>query len=1054
MAGTGKSRLPFSLRRPRTVLVFALVLIVGLGWIGRNVEEHLNPSSLDVPGTDANRANKILRQYFGDSSPFAILLQGPSEQIEEQGPALVHKLRATDPKVTTVSPWDKGKVGNLRPAPNKALILADFHVTNNDAVRYKVDELNEILEEKITPPVHATQTGFATLSRAIQDESIAASERSELIALPVLLLVLLLVFRSPVAALIPLSFGAITVISSRGILSLISGTISIDGFALVVSTMMGLALGVDYALLMVSRFREELADGAEPFEAAATTRRTAGRTTVFAGSTLFLAMVVAIPILPGALLVSLAGTLMVVVIMSVSVATIVAPALLALLGNNVNRWRIGKSAATDRSAVMTFVDAALRRPVAAAAIIGGIVLVLAVPAIGLKTGPPSTEQLPSSNDVREDFDVVQKAIGPGYEAPFVVVAATEDGTMTERDRLDQLTKWQRKIAEDPAVQAVIGPEQVAKKTAPLKNAGNELRTSDEKGGQLYELNRLGPGLERAANGVSQIRTGLARAAKGAGLLSEGSGTAEDGALQIADGLGEAIEGSGKAVRGIGNINDGSGKVEKGSEEIADGQEEAKIGSEELHSSTQQLAKDLRMQALKRARKLERELKAQLATNPALQKSSDLAGELAFVIDGLQENAVSAREKAGEVHSGEIKLEKGTIRLHEGTAKLHEGTTQLNDEAPSLPEGLEELQDGQFRLADGINRLQGGSETLSENLAEGFHRSYPLQAGLQRTSVRVTKGAGDTTKKVDQINTESPGLFDSGYFVLSAIDGAPPADREKANEVISLKNGGQGAAITVISKYTFNTPGSKNLDHRLKGYAKGLGMDANVEAGVAGGAAQLTDYDAITRERIPLVVIAITLVTLLMMIIIVRAPLLAALAVALNLATVGVAFGIIVLLFNVPDGYPGGGHTYVDAIGAVAMFGVVFGLSIDYAVFLLMRMKESYDKDGDNAAAISVGLEKTARVITGAAAIMMAVFIAFAAAPIATVSQLGIGLTIAVLLDATVVRIVLLPALMLLLGDRVWHVPAWLDRILPELDVEGEGEDHGPTAVVVGAPGGD
>ena len=163
-------------------------------------------------------------------------------------------------------------------------------------------------------------------------------------------------------------------ISSRGVLALLSGTISIDGFALVVSTMMGLALGVDYALLMVSRFREELAGGAEPFEAAATTRRTAGRTTVFAGSTLFLAMVVAIPILPGALLVSLAGTLMVVVIISVSVATIVAPALLALLGNNVNRWRIGKSEATDRSAVMTFVDAALRRPVLAAAVIGGIVL--------------------------------------------------------------------------------------------------------------------------------------------------------------------------------------------------------------------------------------------------------------------------------------------------------------------------------------------------------------------------------------------------------------------------------------------------------------------------------------------------------------------------------------------------------------------------------------------------------------------------------------------------------------------------------------------------------
>ena len=105
-----------------------------------------------------------------------------------------------------------------------------------------------------------------------------------------------------------------------------------------------------------------------------------------------------------------------------------------------------------------------------------------------------------------------------------------------------------------------------------------------------------------------------------------------------------------------------------------------------------------------------------------------------------------------------------------------------------------------------------------------------------------------------------------------------------------------------------------------------------------------------------------------------------------------------------------------------IFGVVFGLSIDYAVFLLVRMKERYDRDGDHPAAVEFGLEKTARVITGAAAIMMAVFIAFAGAPIATVSQLGIGLTVAVLLDATVVRIVLLPALMLLIGERVWWLP--------------------------------
>jgi len=117
-----------------------------------------------------------------------------------------------------------------------------------------------------------------------------------------------------------------------------------------------------------------------------------------------------------------------------------------------------------------------------------------------------------------------------------------------------------------------------------------------------------------------------------------------------------------------------------------------------------------------------------------------------------------------------------------------------------------------------------------------------------------------------------------------------------------------------------------------------------------------------------------------------------------------------------------------------IFGIVFGLSIDYAVFLLARMREHYDREGDHAAAIQFGLEKTARVITGAAAIMMAVFIAYAGAPIATVSQLGVGLTVAVILDATVVRIVQLPALMLLVGDRVWWLPRGLARVLPRFNV--------------------
>ncbi len=136
-------------------------------------------------------------------------------------------------------------------------------------------------------------------------------------------------------------------LASRGLLSILTDWFSVDAFALTVCTMMGLALGVDYALLMVSRFREELASGAEPLAAARATRRSAGRTTVFAGSTLMLSMLVAFFVVPGSLLGSLAATLLLVVALSVSSPSWSARAVLTLLGPNIDRWRIGRPAPTD-----------------------------------------------------------------------------------------------------------------------------------------------------------------------------------------------------------------------------------------------------------------------------------------------------------------------------------------------------------------------------------------------------------------------------------------------------------------------------------------------------------------------------------------------------------------------------------------------------------------------------------------------------------------------------------------------------------------------------------
>jgi len=1081
------------MRRPRAVLAVAALVLVVLGIVGTGVEGRLNPASLSVPGTEAERANELRRQHFGESAPFAILLQGPRAAIERQGPALVRALRR-DPDVTTLSPWDQGSVARLRPNPREALILVDFHVAIKTAVNETVPRLEETLESQIHPPVRATQSGFATISRAIQDESIAASERGELIALPFLLLILLLVFRSPIAALIPLGFGAITVVSSRGLLYLFAGWFDVDAFALTVCSMVGLALGVDYSLLMVSRFREELAAGKSPIEAARETRHTAGRTTAFAGSTLLFSMLAALFILPGSLLASLAGTVALVVILTVTVATIVGPALLILVGPNVDRWRIGKPAGGS-SRLMAVVGAALKRPAAVAALIGAVLLLLAAPALGLKTGPPSPEQLPKDSPAREDAELINRAIGPGFNAPFQLIAVRHDGPITNTESLETLERFQRQIAELPGVQFVVGPGRLAKRVEPLQKLGNAVLASEGNIGAVKQLGRLGRQLMVAAGGIGDLQAGIAEASDGAGLLALGSDRAGEGAGKIATALARASGGAQRAIDALDRFATGTKRLAKAQETAALGALQIKLGL------LQTIIPTLRANTLRRSQKLEEslgddadvtlpkligpakeaqeQLNAALAqlqamtvgkTDPnyaaavaAVRRAAAAVGgtdpvtgapyapgyaglptELTALQERLADDEHEARElknfiettltQLNRVGDASDQLTVGLEKLNRAGQRLAEGSARLSKAARALDNGLDRLTPAAAALAGGLDRLTGGAESLQAGLAEGAERIAPEQDRLRRAGVRVLGGKRRINARVDRVRQATPGIFNSGYFVLSALDGAPRRTRESAESSIDLQRGGQAAMMLVVSEYSFNTPGSISLNETLNGEVARLADESGFATGVAGGAAQLNDYNHVSRDRIPYVIIAITLVTFLLLILILRAIPLAAIAVGLNLLTVGVAFGVLTLLFNVPEDFPLGGRNYVEAIGATMIFGLVFGLSIDYAVFLLIRMREHYDRHGDNAAAIHFGLEKTAGVITGAAAIMMAVFIAFAGAPIATVSQLGVGLTVAVILDATVVRIVLLPALMLLIGDRVWWLPGPLKRALPKLSV--------------------
>ncbi|HET7590852.1 MAG TPA: MMPL family transporter [Solirubrobacterales bacterium] len=985
-----------------------------LGAVGLGVEGKLSPLSLGVPGTSASNGEALAESHFGDSSPFVVLLRGPAPALDRQGPGLVAALRR-DRAATVISPWDEGSLAALRPGRRKALVLVDFHVPLAVAMRDTVPALERTLAARMRSPVVATQSGFASVSRALQEESLSATERAELLAAPLLVIILLLVFRSLAAAAIPLVFGGLTVFAGRGALALLSGPMTIDALALVVCTMMGLALGVDYSLLIVSRFREELRREPDPWRAAAATRASAGRTTLFAGSTLIVALVFSAFLQPGSLLLSLATATAVVTAISVVVSNLAVPPLLGLLGPRINAGQISRPGRQPRGAgVAAVAGGALRRPALAACLVAIPLVLLTLPVLGFATGAPGIDELPRSNPARESAEAIDRAVGPGWEAPFVLVAATDRGPITDRRDLATLGRWQRRISRQPGVRAVIGPGPITRRAEPLRSLGKKLTGAGAKGPE--QLQKLGPGLRRAAGAVAELRSGLAEGAQGSGLLAEGSERAAAGAGLIATELKRA---AGKGEEAAGAIE----RLQEGSSRLSKGQREASVGSLTLTLGLRSLVPRLRGGEQARSRKLARQLEAAAASDPTLRPLARQARALARTIGADRNEVRQLRDVAEAVNGGLNRLVPGGKRLQAGVGRLAGATDQLSS-------GLDRLGGGAERLASGLVELQGGAGTLQSGLSEGFHRAYPLQTKLRSAGVKVSAVAAPLAVGAARLRAGSPHLFDSGYFVLSALDGAPRQQRDQAGEAISVGSGGQAARMLVVSDYPFNSDGSRRVGSQLQADARELADRSGLRTGLTGGAATLNTYGEATEARLPLVIGAFVLFTLLALVVILRAPLLALLTVCLNLASVAAAIGVMSLVCKIPAGYPLGGHPYIDTVGAGAIFGVTFGLSIDYAVFLIARMRERYELDGDNRAAIAFGLEKTAGVITGAAAIMAAVFVSFATAPIATVSQMGVGLTVAILLDATVVRIVLLPALMLLLGDRVWRVPPSLDRILP------------------------
>ena len=333
----------------------------------------------------------------------------------------------------------------------------------------------------------------------------------------------------------------------------------------------------------------------------------------------------------------------------------------------------------------------------------------------------------------------------------------------------------------------------------------------------------------------------------------------------------------------------------------------------------------------------------------------------------------------------------------------------------------------------------GAPLLSIRLGFGDNGNAPESTTVRRAYDMLAEGFGPGFNgplfiTVQGDTASDPAALESFVGVVRGVDGIAFAQATPAS---------QDGSLSLVIAYPTTAPQDEATTTLIKTLRNDVIPGTGVEAKVGGFTAAGVDFADVIGSRMPLLFIGVLSLSFLLLMAVFRSLLVPLKAVIMNLLSIGAAYGVIVAIFqwgwgmNLIDVGKAGP---IESWAPMMLFAIVFGLSMDYEVFLLSRVREEYLRTGNNAEAVADGLTATARVITAAALIMVCVFAAFVLGYDRQLKLFGLGLALAVFIDATIVRMVLVPATMELLGDRNWWIPKWIDRMLPKIDVEGHNLD--------------
>jgi uncharacterized membrane protein YdfJ with MMPL/SSD domain len=940
--------------------VVALVIFLGLyKSAGSNTS-----NNLDLPGTDSQAATELLEDQFPpqQNGKNPIVFRTTSGKVTDK--ANKQAIQQSYKNITglphfdsAVSPFSQEGQAQISKDKTTAFIAVLLKVPNS--------EITEGLAEKYlnaAEPARKAGMKVAASGQIGSELSEPETESSELVGLSAALIILAFTFGALVAAGMPILSAVLGLLLGISLIGLLGHITTVPTIAPTLGTMIGLGVGIDYALFLVSRYRAERAEGRDTHDAIATAVSTSGTAIVFAGGTVVIALV-SLLVAGIPLVTSLGYASAFAVVTAVLASITLLPALLSAVGGHIDSVRLPaflrpKKKPPDRGFWGAWGRWVTTHPWTAVGITVLILGILVIPFFSLDLGQADTAADPKSTTERQAYDYLASGFGPGYTSPLLI--AVKLPTVAKPS---STFNKQYKRAQD--LQAELADEQA---TGQAQSASLQAQADDLEAEQARLLAEK-TSLQNQGKGLKGEKTSLANSAKKLKQQSTLIKRAEVLTKQARELASEASVLAADAKTTVAEIQ---------------------------QQPTPQLIEDLKEinAQLGLLKQRGNALKAEFAD---LRNQASKVGGQAFAL--ASQAADTAKEAIGLVQ------QKNQLSLAAADAQVQ--AAQLQTQKAQL-EALQQQAETQQQQAEKLK------STLTDELtaAGGDKRGTDPRLVNLQNALKGTIGV--------QV-VSPPAINKSGEAALfNVVPKTDPADEKTAKLVTTIR------------------------DYVIPQSTQGTGLEVHV----GGSTASYVDLATGISNKLGLVIFTVIALGFAVLLMAFRSIAIPAQAAFANVFSVCAAFGVVTATFQWGWGVslvgidtPNDGVPIASYVPLI-MFAVLFGLSMDYQVFLMSQIEHARARyPDDHRKAVALGLAGGARVISAAALIMISVFASFILNGDPTVKQFGVGLAVGVALAGLTVML-LAPALLVLVGEEgTWWVPAWAKKVVPHIDIEGQTMDR-------------